>query len=123
MSTFASPILQQELSAFSQQAFLLTDLSSGNESLKTYIENNVQTEITVVSTVASSDLEEFLAAYDNVSLTYDPLENSELENVDRIAFAVFNYTDFESLANYAIELRIPTEHLAAEAPRVYAIAA
>ncbi len=123
MSNFASPILNQELTGFNQQAFLLTDFSGGNESIRGFIENNPETEITVVSSLTSSDLEEFLSAYDNVSLTYDEVEASELENVDKVAFAVFNYTDFETLETYAVELRIPIEHLSVEVPRVYAIAA
>ena len=123
MSNFASPIINQELSGFTSQAYLLTDLSGGNQAIKSYIENNPETEITVASSITSSDLEEFLSAYENVSLTYDPIETDELENVDKVAFAVFSYTDFETLEKYAVELRIPIEHLSAEAPRVYAIAA
>lgn len=123
MSIFSAPIINQELSGFNQQAYLLTDLSGGNEAIKSYIEGNPETEITVVSSISSAELEEFLAAYENVSLTYDELESSELENVDRVAFAVFNYTDFETLEKYAVELRIPIDHLSAEAPRVYSIAA
>ncbi|MES2630315.1 MAG: hypothetical protein V4616_15255 [Bacteroidota bacterium] len=123
MSFFEEPLLEQELSAFTSQAFLITDNLDGITSIRAFIENNPTTEITISSGVTSSQLEAFLTAYDNVSLSYDPIEAEDIESADRIAFALFSYEDVESLERYAIELRIPIEHLAVEKEQTFQIAA